>query len=127
MKRLLDVVGDEVDHAVLTAGGDAPRRRDGERPPRPAADLDDAPLPESGEQPATKMGFAGLARAVASKWKVLDPSEKESLVQRSQVEKQRYKKPSVKKKEKRLRAQRLRQREQQKRLRAKERRYRNNK
>ena len=43
------------------------------------------------EQPQRcKLGFAGLARTVASNWKKLDPAKKEDFQRRSERERQRY-------------------------------------
>lgn len=53
---------------------------------------DDSSARESNGRRKRKIGFAGLARAVAAKWKSLDPGIKEELQRKSELDRLRYKK-----------------------------------
>ena len=59
-----------------------------------------APAPQ-----AKKLGFAGLARTVAAKWKTLDPIAKSTYEKQANVEKARYKAQMKEYNEQRLRSQ----------------------
>jgi hypothetical protein len=61
--------------------------------------------PSSAETQGKKLGFAGLARSVAAKWKTLDAETKSKCEKRANIEKARYKAQMKEYNEQRLRAQ----------------------